>query len=219
MQKIYLLPFLLLACFGETPKDSDKNLVGVSKEYFPNGKLKVEETFVGNLKNGYSKSYYETGELETKINFKSGNKQGEGWYYYKDGKVESYLFFWEGKLLFKRYYDEAQNFVKDEGDGIIYSKINKINFSVKDTLIDSLTVANPENSKVEFFLTEVDSNDSLFNLTPIPFASKNIVVHKAKLQQSGLFKCGYSLKITDINSGKEARYFYGLKIPIASAGQ
>lgn len=215
MKKIYLLPFLLgIACSGETTKDTETNLVGVSKEYFPNGKLKIEETFVGKEKNGYSKTYYKTGELETKINFKSGVKQGEGWYYYKNGKTESYLFFGEGKLLFKRYYDEAQNFIKDEGDGIIYSKINKENFYTKDTLIDSLTLATPDNSKVEFFLTDVDSNDSLYNFSRIPLVNKNLAVHKTKSLQNGLFKCGYALKIIDINSGKEVQYFYGLKIPI-----
>jgi hypothetical protein len=215
MRKIYLLPFfLLIACKGETQGVSDNN-VGVSKEYFSNGKLKTEETFVGKSKNGYSKSYYETGEIESKIYFKDGYKHGEGWYYYKNGKIESYLFFWEGKLLYKRYYDEAENFVKDEGEGIIYSKINKPDFSINDTLIDSLTVVNPNNSKVEFFLTDVGINDSLYNFSQIPLLSKNLVIHKVKLKEKGIFKCGYSLKITDVNTGKITEYFYGIKVPIA----
>jgi antitoxin component YwqK of YwqJK toxin-antitoxin module len=38
-----LLPVLLLiACSGENPKDSEAKLIGVSKEYFLNGKLKSE---------------------------------------------------------------------------------------------------------------------------------------------------------------------------------
>ena len=65
----------------------DGKLEGKTFTYYPNGKVKREETFQNALVNGAVKSYSENGILEYEANYKNDKIDGLEKYYYPNGKV------------------------------------------------------------------------------------------------------------------------------------
>ena len=66
----------------------DGKLDGKTFTYYPNGKVKREETFQNALVNGTVKSYSENGILEYEANYNNDKIDGLEKYYYPNGKVE-----------------------------------------------------------------------------------------------------------------------------------
>jgi antitoxin component YwqK of YwqJK toxin-antitoxin module len=111
-------------------------LDGVTKRYYPSGKLKGEETYKNNAKEGIYKEYYESGKLRRETNYKDGKLDGivkeyyengkvmvegiskndalEGIYkeYYESGKLRRETNYKEGTTISKTCYDEQGNIIK-----------------------------------------------------------------------------------------------------------
>lgn len=66
-------------------KDNKKN--GVTKNFYTNGKVQVETSFVNDSKEGDSKFYYEDGKLCQHVIYKNNVKNGIEKHYYKNGKL------------------------------------------------------------------------------------------------------------------------------------
>lgn len=89
-------------------KNNVKN--GKAKWYYPNGNLKMETEYLEDKEHGIFRVYYETGELKTEGCFNNGKKEGELKGYYKDGNVNILQYFKNGKEngLFKDYYETGE---------------------------------------------------------------------------------------------------------------
>lgn len=72
--------------------DSDKKKHGVSKQYFPSGKLKVEIEYVHGDKIR-ADQYYENGKLQMRLHYKDGMKHGLRSKYWKSGQLSSELMY------------------------------------------------------------------------------------------------------------------------------
>lgn len=68
---------------------SGGKLNGVSKTYFPNGKLYLEEWYANDQKHGKVMQYYESGILYSETNYDSGKIHGVVKRYHKDGKLKA----------------------------------------------------------------------------------------------------------------------------------
>jgi len=97
------------------PYNESGLLDGLAREYYPNGKIKVEAEYNNNVKEGTYKKYYENGNLIVLANYKDGKKDGILKRYYTSGSLmleQSYL---DGERdgPYKWYYrNEA---LKEEG--------------------------------------------------------------------------------------------------------
>ena len=65
-----------------SPFNDAGQLDGIVITYYPNGKIKSEQTYKYNLLNGISKDYYESGKLLNECNFKDGQEEGVDRKYY-----------------------------------------------------------------------------------------------------------------------------------------
>jgi antitoxin component YwqK of YwqJK toxin-antitoxin module len=85
---------------------ADSNTVRVLKEYYSNGKIKVETAAKGNLRHGLTKNYDRDGHILSQVNYVNNTREGKATNFYPlSGKVNSTL--------------EYKNGIK-EGDEIWY---------------------------------------------------------------------------------------------------
>lgn len=68
---------------------SGGKLNGISKTYFPNGKLYLEEWYANDKKHGKVLQYYESGILYSEMNYDSGKIHGVVKRFHKDGKLKA----------------------------------------------------------------------------------------------------------------------------------
>ena len=57
------------------------------KEYFDNGQIKSQGSYIDGKEEGYWKFYYETGQLRLEVNYTDGKKDGLLNEYYKNGQL------------------------------------------------------------------------------------------------------------------------------------
>ncbi len=69
----------------------------VQKEYYPDGKLKVEAQYKDGLIDGYYKSYHSNSNLEIEAYYKKGKQEGVTKAYYSNGQLEWEVPYKEGK--------------------------------------------------------------------------------------------------------------------------
>ncbi len=104
---------------------------GIKREYYKNGKLYSEATFINGKLNGVSKGYYESGGLLFEIPLKDGKQNGVTKMYHENGKLQFETNFIDGKLISSKHYDENgvvigqqfspdSNFSKKEKEALEY---------------------------------------------------------------------------------------------------
>ena len=69
-------------------KDGEEVLHGLFKEYYEDGKIRIEYNYKNDEFNGLCKRYDEDGELESEYNYKDGKRHGL-FKYYEDGKIRA----------------------------------------------------------------------------------------------------------------------------------
>ena len=119
--------------------DKDGNILyeinngkGSIKKYYKNGKLKIEISYLNDLKNGKGKEYYENGAIKYEgeyINFKRWNGNGYNLsnnivYELKEGKGFVKEYYSNGKLEFEGQYLNGEK----NGKGKEYNKYGEIIF-------------------------------------------------------------------------------------------
>jgi len=62
---------------------------GFYRQYYANGKLKIEASFVANLKHGVERGYFESGALRYIVTYDSGVRIGPTEWYYQNGQIEA----------------------------------------------------------------------------------------------------------------------------------
>lgn len=82
------------------------------KEYYPSGRIKSINEFVGNKRHGVCKYYYEDGKLKAIAHFNMNKYQGEQISYYKNGKVR-------GRVNYDNHKKHGRSFGYYE-DGKLY---------------------------------------------------------------------------------------------------
>ncbi|MFI1744392.1 hypothetical protein [Thalassobellus sediminis] len=83
---------------------------GVYKEYYKNGALKVECTYVNNKRSDVYRLFYDTGELKSEVVYVKGLKQGVFNQFFKNGKLKLESFYIDDKLsgLWSQYYESGE---------------------------------------------------------------------------------------------------------------
>lgn len=83
---------------------------GITKEFFPSGKVSAVVPYIKGVRVGAGKMFYETGELyaketykagkvESETNYKAGKKEGAAKIYTEAGAVEKSLSYKDDKLV------------------------------------------------------------------------------------------------------------------------
>jgi antitoxin component YwqK of YwqJK toxin-antitoxin module len=116
--------------------------VTIKRVYYPDGKIKSENSYIKDRLNGKCFSYFENGNIKSERNFKDGNMIGEYKEFYKNGILKLSLFYIKGKQdsLLSEFYDNGsrkseQNFKNGfaQGESKFYFPNGKINmFAISD---------------------------------------------------------------------------------------
>jgi antitoxin component YwqK of YwqJK toxin-antitoxin module len=69
----------------------------IEREFYKNGKVEHETTFINNQPNGEARAYYESGSIKERVIFKNGKFNDLRTYYYENGKPWLETLFKEGK--------------------------------------------------------------------------------------------------------------------------
>ena len=121
---------LVKICYG-----NDLNgLMGILREYYPNGKLKNEMPYYAKKLNGNGKIYYESGALREDYHYYNDKEDGQGIIYFENGQkmqVENYKnglkvgdyyeYFEDGTLATKGFFVNG----KEEGVFELYNREGK----------------------------------------------------------------------------------------------
>jgi len=89
---------LVKICYG----NSLNGIMGILREYYPNGKLMNEMPYYAKKLNGNGKIYYESGALREKGFFVNGKEEGVFELYNREGKKFKELIFKKGKKIEER---------------------------------------------------------------------------------------------------------------------
>ncbi|MCL6100365.1 MAG: hypothetical protein M1391_17535, partial [Bacteroidetes bacterium] len=77
-KSLFLIAFFITA--GITYSQAE-----LKKEFYPNGKLKSEGTYLNGVHNGIYREYYESGKLWKEWNFQNGKEEGLSTWYFENG--------------------------------------------------------------------------------------------------------------------------------------
>jgi hypothetical protein len=109
--------FLLLSCSIDSgkkkkkPKNEDKIVKdGVTKMYYPDGKLRAEVPMKGGRRNGLATEYYTNGKKHLVINYVDGKNHGLTTRYYDTGGLYEETMYEKGEMhgLRKRYRKDGK---------------------------------------------------------------------------------------------------------------
>lgn len=114
--------------FGRVKEESNYNTAGladgITKTYYPSGKLQSEITFVAGKVDGPYKAYYENGNINVQTVIKNEKKNGEFKKYFSTGGIKEESNVVNDKLTgpYKEYFNTGvlyfdANYVNDEFDG------------------------------------------------------------------------------------------------------
>lgn len=131
----------------EIIKDKDGN--GTYKEYFDNGQLFQEVTFVNDLREGIVKQYYNTGILYQETPYKKGRMHGVQKRYRRSGALMSEVPYHEGNICkgLKEYTVDGK--LKERYPTIVVNTIN--NIKRDGTFIVELSLSDSTKNDVEYF--------------------------------------------------------------------
>jgi len=107
------------------------------KEFYDNGQLKRETTYIDGLENGVELAYYENGQLSTKVHWLKGKWEGYFYSYYKDGSLQA-----------KSYYKNGEK----DGESIWYYSNGQIHWQCKY-----------KNGKKHGYYKDFQDDGSIFN--------------------------------------------------------
>ncbi|MDW7693121.1 hypothetical protein R9C00_09665 [Flammeovirgaceae bacterium SG7u.111] len=80
---------------------------GLSKEFFPNGNLRVEGIYKNDVPIGTFRKYFKNGKLSAKFNFnEKGQYEGYYYEYFPDGKLRIEILYDKGKVLYSKLLTE-----------------------------------------------------------------------------------------------------------------
>ncbi|MHC8949736.1 TonB family protein [Sphingobacterium hungaricum] len=79
---------------------------GINQDFFKNGQVKEEETYVNGLLEGKTKKWYESGKIYFEIDYVKNLKDGQLLVWYEDGKPKRIDTFKEDKLIEGKCFDE-----------------------------------------------------------------------------------------------------------------
>lgn len=82
----------------------------IDKQYYPNGKLSAEYSYLNGALSGISKQYYEDGELNAELNYENNVLNGKSIFYFGDGKVSKEVDYVDGKEdgVYKEYFSNGR---------------------------------------------------------------------------------------------------------------
>lgn len=98
----------------------DERLVIVNKEYYEDGTLNIDETFLLDsccrVRHGYEKWYFPNGSIRYSINYVKGAKIGSAHEYYSSEVLKKYRFYNPfGKLRYFVEFDDSGKIVEEKG--------------------------------------------------------------------------------------------------------
>jgi|GEM_PF-1584662 len=187
---IYIIKRLL-----KKNKEYQNYLHSYYKEYYPNGKLKIEVEIIKGLQNGTLKEYYNNGQLKRLQEWKMGEPLGE-----------HKIFLPSGQLVFHertKYYESEWGIEKGFFD---YYKDTTIDFKATDRVIindlkqlnDSIKIV-PSNRKLKFGISNIVS----FKIPNIDITNLTFTFRNGK----GLRWNGHKCEITPISLDKNVLLF------------
>jgi len=131
---------------------------GPARQYYAHGQAESEITYKNNVKDGPSKWYYEDGILYQEVTFKAGKKHGLEKKYHNTGKIMAELYWAEGEVLpgLKEYDVKGKPLRQPY---IVVSGDRKL----------SIKMSNGD-EKAEYYIGKLDAGQTLVsaNLTPLP---------------------------------------------------
>ena len=86
----------------------------MNKFYYNNGKLKQEQNYKNDKREGISKGYYESGKLWSEWNFKNGKLEGISKGYYESGGIAYIDTYKNGKKINRKTYTEQWQLKLDQ---------------------------------------------------------------------------------------------------------
>jgi hypothetical protein len=86
---------------------------GVTRSYYPDGKVKLEVTYVHGLPNGVYKSYFPTGELESEGQYVDNQYDGVSKTFFKSGAVRLEQKMDHGRQVYLKEFDETGNLLME----------------------------------------------------------------------------------------------------------
>lgn len=140
----------------------------VVKEYYQDGKIKIEYEISKNVKSGFYNEYYNNGNIKVSSFFENGRQQGATITYFENGKKEREIFFkkgvQEGKCIF--YYENGN--LKESG---------KINAGKKNGEFKFYNSNGKLKSRLSFINDEIEGDGLFYN-------NDNEIEYKIKFKKS-----------------------------------
>lgn len=84
---LFILPCFLIGC-GDLKQKSQESIV--KKEFYPDGKLMIEQEFINDsIAEGYYRKYYPSGKIQIELSYRNNVEDGKETSYYESGNVYS----------------------------------------------------------------------------------------------------------------------------------
>ena len=99
------------------------------RDFYDNGALKIERTYVNDQIVGEVRCYYDTGVLALSANYNAGNEDGSRFEYYANGTLKRSATYQDGTLEgFERHYDRKLNIQREVEwkDGTVRSDLSHL---------------------------------------------------------------------------------------------
>lgn len=184
--------------------DSIKN--GKAVYYYPSGQIKREVFYRSNALDSTFKEYYENGKLKIQGNYSfGGNIMGSFYYYNEDGNLRAYnAKDYLGKTFYVIKFDQSGTKIKE--DGIVVSpSVGSLNYKDTyqrgDTLDLIFSIAEPPGYKVNATIKEGRENE--YRDSDVYTLSRSSIIYKNILRQKGDYKVKCIVKL--FNEGVPTR--------------
>lgn len=155
---------------------------GVQKNYYENGKIKNEVSYVDGRRDGPARQYYTNGQAESEITYKNNVKDGPSKWYYEDGILYQEVTFRAGKKhgIEKKYHNTGKIMAELYwADGEVLPGLKEYDYNGKElrqpyvvvTGSKTLTIKMSNgDEKAEYYLGKLAAGQSLSaaGLSPLP---------------------------------------------------
>lgn len=187
--------FLLVACLPpateekaeEVPlhKNANGRAEGLQKNYYEDGKIKNEVTYVDGKRTGPARQFYTTGKLESEITYKDNQKDGPSKWYYEDGILYQEVTFVQGKKHGeeKKYHNTGKLMARLYWDnGRVLPGLKEYDFDGKELRQPYIVVSGQgkltlklsnADERVEFYVGKLAANQALEDATVEPLQVVN----------------------------------------------
>lgn len=203
--------------FGTLTLDSVKN--GMSILFYPSGDTASIIKYKDGKKDSVETNLYKSGNLKSLRTWKTGHPWGE-YIVYFDGLKEVYytkvgddtvrveeplkkefnVYNHKGDISYQREYDKSGNLIKETGSGILFFRIEGVEFDKSDTVTIQYYLATPDWVTREFRVDVYDYEDNLVSSDPQKINDEyNAVFYSNKFERGGDYKIiGISNFIDDL---------------------